>query len=452
MSLSYEQILALCQEIKPLLVKGLFVDCVEIGPRKYFLFFEKAGQFLKVLVSFQDPFLRFHLSNARAEQRETEFTRKISEALKGMPLIDLKILNEDRIAAFVFSKFTLYAEFFPRKSNFYLLNDQKEILVSLNPTSTTLYSFPAKPLSRKEFASSVDNSAHIEAEYAALEAQAEFEKLKQTIRSHLNQTIRRIEKQIQQRSDQMEICKKWEAVQHEGILLQSNLFQLKKGMVQITVSDWEAGGEKVIELDPRLEPHIEVAKRFRQSKKMQGGLQRAQEDLIRLNEELIKNQQIIGELENVKVLRDLQPFQSISLPIKAKTIQEPQSAVPYREYTSSSGVKIWVGKSAAKNDELTFRYANGLDCWLHVIDFPGSHVIIKSQNPDEETLKDAAELALRYSKAKGKGKAEVGYTQCKFVSRFGKVKGKVQLAKHKVLHIALNETRWKRLKDRGQSD
>lgn len=96
--------------------------------------------------------------------------------------------------------------------------------------------------------------------------------------------------------------------------------------------------------------------------------------------------------------------------------------------------------------------ANGRDWWLHVRGCPGSHVIIrldKNLEPDSETLKDALQLALYYSKARHQGEGEICFTQRKYVSRLGKNKtGLVQISKHQTAWIRLDPVRLQALKDR----
>jgi predicted ribosome quality control (RQC) complex YloA/Tae2 family protein len=54
-----------------------------------------------------------------------------------------------------------------------------------------------------------------------------------------------------------------------------------------------------------------------------------------------------------------------------------------RNFVSSEGFEILVGKGAKDNDHLTFRVAKSNDLWLHAADYPGSHVVVRSQNRQE---------------------------------------------------------------------
>ena len=129
--------------------------------------------------------------------------------------------------------------------------------------------------------------------------------------------------------------------------------------------------------------------------------------------------------------------------------------MPYREFVTASGLKIWVGKSAKDNDKLTFACANGLDYWLHAHDVPGSHVVVhlgRHQAPDDESLKDAIQAALFFSKAKDNKEGEVCITQCKYVSRMGKNQpGKVQISHHRVVYVKMDTERLKNLRERKAS-
>ena len=86
-------------------------------------------------------------------------------------------------------------------------------------------------------------------------------------------------------------------------------------------------------------------------------------------------------------------------------------------FISSDGYHIYVGKNNTQNDELTFKFSERTDLWLHVKDMPGSHVIISLGNvqgteddiPDTALL-EAANLAVLNSAAKDSTLVAVDYT------------------------------------------
>ena len=83
------------------------------------------------------------------------------------------------------------------------------------------------------------------------------------------------------------------------------------------------------------------------------------------------------------------------------------------------GFVVYLGRDAKSNDHLTFNVADEEDIWMHVKGVPGSHVVIRVREnlPTETTIKKAAELAKKNSKAKDKEHATVVYCQRRFVKK-----------------------------------
>lgn len=95
-----------------------------------------------------------------------------------------------------------------------------------------------------------------------------------------------------------------------------------------------------------------------------------------------------------------------------------RKCVPYH-YRSSDGFDIYVGKNNFQNEELTFRFAQGNDIWMHAKKTPGSHVIIQTGGKEvpDRTYEEAGSLAVYYSRARTAPKAEVDYIERKHVKK-----------------------------------
>jgi predicted ribosome quality control (RQC) complex YloA/Tae2 family protein len=113
-----------------------------------------------------------------------------------------------------------------------------------------------------------------------------------------------------------------------------------------------------------------------------------------------------------------------------------------RRFTSPDGMEVLVGRTARDNDALTFQVASQRDFWLHVAGCPGSHVIVR--NPDglsslpRETLRFAAALAARHSKAKSAGQVSVHVAQVKDVSKTrGAPAGQVSLKRYRSVRASV---------------
>jgi predicted ribosome quality control (RQC) complex YloA/Tae2 family protein len=91
-----------------------------------------------------------------------------------------------------------------------------------------------------------------------------------------------------------------------------------------------------------------------------------------------------------------------------------------------------VGRSGRSNDELTFDIAKPHDLWLHASGVPGAHVVLRvppGESADEREIREAAELAAFYSKAREDTAVDVIVIERRHVSRIkGVPRGLVRLA------------------------
>jgi len=120
----------------------------------------------------------------------------------------------------------------------------------------------------------------------------------------------------------------------------------------------------------------------------------------------------------------------------------------------SGAYTLLVGRNAKENDELLRRHTRGNDWWVHTRDVPGGYVFIKyikDKPPPLEVLLDAAYLAILYSKAKKAGKAELYYTQVKYLRRAkGAKMGTVLPTQERNLSVTLDKARLNVLLAQGE--
>lgn len=289
------------------------------------------------------------------------------------------------------------------------------------------------------------------------ESRDEFSKTKKFVERQLKRKRKQTLKAYDKLSQELDSALNWEKVQHEAMLLQSNLFQIKRGMHKISVSDWlQDNAEVEILLDPTLLPSEEIAKRFKKSKKLKRGIEPLKNQLNQSKKNVEKNSSLLSQIQQIQDEEEFKIFCQKHSLSPSKTVPpkyaKPIQALPYRKFITESGLQIWIGKSAKDNDKLTFTYANGSDYWLHAQGVPGSHVVLHLGNqkePDEEALKDAIQAALFYSKIKDNQGGEVCITRCKYVSRFGKNQpGKVQISHHRIVFAKIDQKRLKILRER----
>lgn len=463
MSLHYHEIQKLLMEIQPHITHQSIYGIEEMAPAQFVLLFGKEENPYGVYFSFLVPFVRMHHSNKRGRPPHHPFFLALSNFLKGTLLEKASLLNEDRILRLCFrkksSQFFLVAELFSKFPNCLLLDAEEAIMASLFPTTRTSYTPPQKN-SYQSFSEAAEdiNSQDIEQLYAHKEAEHRFAKEKnvvvQATKSRLNKLIRRLnylQKLLIKNQS-------WEEVYHTALLLQSNLYQIKKGMTAIEVIDWLTGETRLIPLETHIEPAKQIANLFKRSRKLKIGLPFMVHQIEKNQQEQERwkdLQEKAALIQTPEELREFCRIEHISTQPKPLPSQEKkQPKRPYKEFYTGSGLKIWVGRDAKTNDKLTFQLANGRDWWFHVSGCAGSHVILRlesQKDPDENAILDALQLAVAYSKLKNESHIDVIVTQRKYVQppRQGKP-GEVLVSQHKIRQISPDARRLQQIKQRTQ--
>ena len=92
----------------------------------------------------------------------------------------------------------------------------------------------------------------------------------------------------------------------------------------------------------------------------------------------------------------------------------------------------------------------GNDWWFHARDYPGAYVFVKApagKSLPLETMLDAGNLAVHFSRGKSSGGGDVYYTRVKYLRRVkGAQQGLVIPTQEKNLSIRLDPARIARLK------
>lgn len=280
-------------------------------------------------------------------------------------------------------------------------------------------------------------------------SETSFLTIKQRAMKSVTQQLKRAKKRAAERLQILQNCLEWEKIAHTGELLQANLFRIRKGMSIVIVEDWrnqDLVGTVTLTLDPLVAPHLQVAACFKRSRKLRTGEVHARRMLKQTEDEVELREQQLKALEEILTPTGLEAYCRLHH-IQSEQIKSPLernkivvSPKPYKSYLTQSGMEVWVGKDARCNDLLTFQYAKGADWWFHAHGYAGSHVVLrcnKDNNPDAASLKEAAELALRFSKASVNKQGEVCVTQVKWVKRVKSIPGRVTLSQYKLIYVTL---------------
>lgn len=131
-------------------------------------------------------------------------------------------------------------------------------------------------------------------------------------------------------------------------------------------------------------------------------------------------QSIERMLDHVRQTEDPDELERIQRSMKNDQGMPDDVSARYRVFRLDDVYTLYVGKSAANNDELTMRFAKQNDWWFHARGVSGSHAILRgggSEKPPKQILEQAAAIAAYYSHARNASYTPVVYTQRKYVRK-----------------------------------
>lgn len=211
-----------------------------------------------------------------------------------------------------------------------------------------------------------------------------------------------------------------------GELITANLYRMERGQSRLTAQNYydENCADVDIPLDVRLSPQENAARYFKQYAKAKTAEKYLTAQLQRGREELQYLESVLQELAQAESEQDFNDIRTELtdggyLRGRGKKQSGFQRASKPREFRSSAGLRILVGRNNRQNDRLTTKDADKRDIWLHTQKIHGSHVILCTggAEPDEQSLIEAASLAAYFSQAQGSTKVPVDYTPVKFVKK-----------------------------------
>lgn len=257
---------------------------------------------------------------------------------------------------------------------------------------------------------------------------AERDRVKQQAHDLERFVINEIEKNEKKIVKLKETIKKAEEAQKYqlfGELLTANLYAAKKGMESIEVVNYynEDGETITIPLDPLKTPAENAQNYFTKYQKAKNSLSIVKEQIEKADEEKAYFEMLLQQIEtaspkDIAEIREELIEEGYLKQRKKKQMKKNQGQKPVLDrFFASDGTEILVGKNNKQNDYLTNRLAARDEVWLHTKDIPGSHVVIRSKNPSEKTIYEAAILAAYYSKARDSGSVPVDYTLVRHVKK-----------------------------------
>lgn len=210
----------------------------------------------------------------------------------------------------------------------------------------------------------------------------------------------------------------------KGEILTSFLHEVSQGDQSVVLKNYYDDNDPIeIHLDPQKSPAENAQKHFTRYQKLKKRKIHLTKQVKQTKNEIVYLESILAQLD-VASTRDIEEVreelrQGGYMKQKQKYKKSKKRSKPSEpdQYIASDGTLLMVGKNNLQNDRLTMRIANKSDWWLHAKDIPGSHVVIRNENPTEEIVEQAANLAAYFSKYRLSSSVPVDAVQIKHVRK-----------------------------------
>ena len=209
-----------------------------------------------------------------------------------------------------------------------------------------------------------------------------------------------------------------------GDLITSNLYRMERGQSKLICENFydEACAEITIPLDPLMTPQQNAAKYYKRYTKAKTAEKYLSEQMAiarRDLEYLGSVQEAIDHGETEQDFIDIRNELKDAGFLRKQGKKEQKRPSRPREFRTSSGFRVLVGRNNRQNDQLTMKDADHRDLWFHTQKIHGSHVILCSggTDVDDDTIVEVAKIAAWYSQGRDSGNVPVDYTPVKFVKK-----------------------------------
>lgn len=240
--------------------------------------------------------------------------------------------------------------------------------------------------------------------------------LREAVRARLHERGERLRTRVRRlEAEAANAAREAEQQRALGALLLARLAEVPRGARTVELEDFS--GERVaVPLDPALSAQQNAQRLYDRARRRERAAANTPQLLARAAREL-------EWLEAARERLDAGVVSADELQRWAARTERPAriALLPYREYRTTSGLEVRVGRSAKANDALTSQHASPEDIWMHARDVGGAHVILRwgrrDANPPRADLEQAAVLAALHSRARTSGVVPVDWTRRKYVRK-----------------------------------
>ncbi|EMF0259303.1 fibronectin-binding protein EfbA [Enterococcus hirae] len=234
--------------------------------------------------------------------------------------------------------------------------------------------------------------------------------------------LKRNRNKLKKREQTLKDSENAEDYRRDGELLTTFMAQVPRGANEVTLPNYYEEDKPItIKLDPALTPNQNAQKYFHRYQKLKNAVKLIGKQIEEAKNEIDYLESVLSQLEiagpmDIKVIKEELTAEGY---LKKKSSKKQKRKKPSQpdQYLSTDGTLILVGKNNLQNDQLSLKTAKKTDYWLHAKNIPGSHVIIKSDQPSDETITEAAELAAYFSKYRHSAQVPVDLVQVKHLRK-----------------------------------
>ena len=234
--------------------------------------------------------------------------------------------------------------------------------------------------------------------------------------------LKRNKNKLKKREQTLKDSENAEDYRRDGELLTTFMAQVPRGANEVTLPNYyEEDRPITIKLDPALTPNQNAQKYFHRYQKLKNAVKLIGKQIEEAKNEIDYLESVLSQLEiagpmDIEVIKEELAAEGY---LKKKSSKKQKRKKPSQpdQYLSTDGTLILVGKNNLQNDQLSLKTAKKTDYWLHAKNIPGSHVIIKSDQPSDETITEAAELAAYFSKYRHSAQVPVDLVQVKHLRK-----------------------------------
>ena len=254
----------------------------------------------------------------------------------------------------------------------------------------------------------------------------------------------RTSRRIAAQREELDACADKDRAKLFGDLISANMYRIQKGDSSAVVENFydEECPQVTIPLDVRKTPaqnaqhyYGEYKKSVTAEEKLAEQIQKGEEELQYLESVFDSLTRASSENDIIQLRLELREQGYVrSAGGKAK----PPKALPPIEYKSSDGFSILVGRNNKQNDQLSLKFAEKTDIWLHTQLITGSHVLILTdgETPPDKTIEEAAVIAAVNSSGRDSGLVPVDYCLARYVKKpTGAKPGKVIFTNYKTAFV-----------------